>query len=95
MIADGSTRVCERMDDIEAALADGSELEIRQALSDLDALSDRVWRRKPVTLADLREHALIARAHMDKDETGAPEASCALSRATLHLIDAVLRLTDA
>lgn len=95
MIADGSTRVGERIGDIEAALADGSELEIRQALSDLHVLSDRVWQRRPVTLADIREHALIARAHMDKDAAGAPEASCALSRATLHLIDAVLRLTDA
>lgn len=95
MLDDAGSRACAQLNDIEAALAEGSELEIRQALTDLDALSDRVWRRKPVTLADIREHALIARAHMDKDETGAPEASCSLSRATLHLIDAVLRFTDA
>lgn len=83
---------CERIRGLEATLVLGADDEIEQALQDLGDEARRVWARKPTTLTDIADRALIARAYMDRDEAGRPVADCALSRATLELIDAVLRI---
>lgn len=82
----------ERIRGLEATLVLGADDEIEQALQDLGDEARRVWAMKPTTLTDIADRALIARAYMDRDEAGRPVADCALSRATLELIDAVLRI---
>ena len=85
---------CERLEVLERTVRNGSEHEISKALAEIDALAEVVWRRPPVTFADIRERALIVRANMDKDASGMPVADCPLALATAHLVDAILRLTD-
>lgn len=85
---------CERLEVLERTVRSGSEKEISAALREIDSLAEYVWRRAPVTFADIKERALIVRANMDKDASGAPVTDCPLTLATAHLVDAILRFSD-
>lgn len=86
-------RSCARVEALEQVLMRGPDTELSSALSELRQLSSLAWQREPTTFADLRERALIARACMDRDESGEPLTDCELSRAVARLIEAVLLLT--
>lgn len=84
--------VCERLEVLERTVRNGSEHEISAALSEIDRLAQEVWRRPPVTFADIRARALIVLSDMGYDKHGIPVEVCPL--ATANLIDAILRLAD-